>query len=185
MPIPILNARWRRRRTVGACAAVACVCGVAAACGGGSSDVASRDTSVVASPSAGTGAGASPTSAATGECRLSGAWQRCSVVESVERAGYRLQLLRDDVAQPGLSVRGAAYRVGAAELQVFLYADSAAAARAANAVDADDAEPADTRGILRAPAVIRSNNLVALLFDNNDRLRERVQLALAAGLPPD
>ena len=113
-----------------------------------------------------------------------GAWQRCSVVESVERAGYRLELLRDSVAQPGLTIPGAAYRLGSAELQLFLFADSASAVRGAADVDADDAEPADTRGILRPPAVIRSNNLVALLFDNNDRLRERVQLALAAGLPP-
>ncbi len=115
---------------------------------------------------------------------MAGAWQRCSALESVERAGYRLELLQDSVSQPGLAVAGAAYRLGSAELQLFVFADSAAAARGAAALDAGDAEPAATRGILRAPAVIRSNNLVALLFDNNDRLRERVQLALAAGLPP-
>lgn len=153
------------------------------ACGGAATDErqASADApdAIAAAPDP-----ASGTPTAGDGCRMSGAWQRCSAVESVERAGYRLVLLRDSVAQPGLDVRGAAYRLGSAELQLFVLADSAAAMRAATSVDVDDAEPAETRGILRPPAVIRSNNLVALLFDNNDRLRERIQLALAAGLPP-
>ena len=154
-----------------------------AACGGPDADtpVGDSTTAIVADAPAGT---ATPAATDAAGCRLAGAWQRCSVVESIERAGYRLELLRDSLVRDGLDVRGAAYRVGSAELQLFVFADSTAAARAAARVDADDAEAAETRGIRRPPAVIRSNNLVALLFDNNDRLRERIRLALAAGLPP-
>jgi hypothetical protein len=154
-----------------------------AACADAADDRLAPGAATPAADAAPAAAGADP--AASGDaCRMTGAWQRCSAVESVERAGYRLVLLRDSVAHPGIAEAGAAYRLGSAELQLFVFADSAAAARAAAAIDADDAEPVETRGILRPPAVIRSNNLVALLFDNNDRLRERVQLALAAGLPP-
>ena len=117
------------------------------------------------------------------DCPMSGLWRRCSVVKRLESAGLGPVLLADSVSQPSLAISGAAYRVGRAELQVFLFADSAGAARQAAAVDAEDARTAQVRGILRPPLVVQSQNLVALVFDNNDRLRERVQLALAAGLP--
>jgi hypothetical protein len=92
-------------------------------------------------------------------------------------------LLAEDVRQPGIAIGGAAYRLGSAELQLFLFADSAGAARQAATVRPDDARPAEVEGIRRAPLVVHSQNLVALLFDNNDRLRERVRLSLSAGLP--
>ena len=117
------------------------------------------------------------------ECPMVGLWRRCSVVKRIESTGLGPVLLADGVRQPGISVGGAAYRLGSAEIQLFLFADSAVAAREAAAVQPDDARPAEVRGIRRAPVVVHSHNLVALLFDNNDRLRERVQLALSAGLP--
>ena len=87
------------------------------------------------------------------------------------------------MGQPGLGIPGTAYRLGSAELQLFLYADSADARRQEATLDVSGARPVDASGVLRAPAVIRSNNLLALLFNNNDRQLERVQLALTAGLP--
>lgn len=165
--------------------------GALVACGGESSPERPTDSvppatvepSAAGTPAAGPAATPGPIAAAGDECPMYGAWQPCSVVERLERAGFGLTPLPGSVRQPGIGTAGAAYRLGAAELQLFLFADSADARRAAASLDADDAEPAATRGIRRAPAVIRSANLVALLFNNNDRQLERVQLALTAGLP--
>ena len=116
-------------------------------------------------------------------CPMFGVWHSCSVQQRLERAGFVLVPARDSVGQPGLDIPGAAYRLGSAELQLYLYADSTDAKAQAARVDRDEASAAEVQGILRPPAVIRSNNLVALLFGNNDRQLERVQLALTAGLP--
>lgn len=121
--------------------------------------------------------------AADSACPMSGLWRRCSVRERLERSGFVVIPASDSVGQPGLGIPGTAYRLGSAELQLFLYADSADARRQESALDAAGARPVDVSGVLRAPAVIRSNNLLALLFNNNDRQLERVQLALTAGLP--
>lgn len=128
-------------------------------------------------------AGAAPADSAAAECPMRGAWRRCSVVERLESAGLGPVLLAEATRQPSLAIPGTAYRLGSAELQLYLYADSAGAARQAAAVDAGDLDPAAVEGILRPPLVLHSQNLVVLLFDNNDRLRERVRLAIMAGLP--
>lgn len=134
--------------------------------------------SSAAAPPAGT-----DTAAAGEECPMYGLWRPCSVQERLERSGFVVQPGRDSVGQPGLGISGTAYRLGSAELQLYLYADSVDARREASALDARGARPAVVSGVLRPPAVIRSNNLLALLFNNNDRQLERVQLALTAGLP--
>ena len=105
------------------------------------------------------------------------------MVRRLESAGLGPVPLDGAVRQPGISVEGSVIRLGRGELQIFLYADSLRARSDAERVAPRDAEPARTRGILRPPAVIRSGNLVALLFNNNDRQLERVQLAITAGLP--
>jgi hypothetical protein len=124
-----------------------------------------------------------PTAADESGCPMRGSWRACSVVERLERAGFGVAPLGDSVRHPRLGITGRAYRVSGAELHVFLYADSADARRASVAVVPRDLRASATRGIRRPPAVIHSQNLVALLFNNNDHQLERVQLALTAGLP--
>lgn len=116
-------------------------------------------------------------------CAMFGLWQPCSVIRRLESAGLGPVPLEGAVRQPGISIDGSAFRLGRGELQVYLYADSASAIGEAGRVEPRRTEPARTRGIRRPPTVIRSGNLVALLFNNNDRQLERVQLALTAGLP--
>lgn len=74
--------------------------------------------------------------------------------------------------------------LGRSELRVFLYRDSLTAAR--------DLADVDTLTLARkgaafpwpsAPTVIRSANLVAVLFDAGAEKIERVQLTLSAGAP--
>jgi hypothetical protein len=164
----------------------------AVGCGG---DATSRDAVVaarpmiestaVAVPATDSAAPPSGDTSTTGAapCPMAGLWHSCSVIERLTRSGLGTEPLTDSVRQPGLTIAGTAYRMGEAELQLFLYADTADARREAAAVRRDDAEPSATAGILRPPAVIHSLNLVALLFNNNDRQLERVELAITAGLP--
>ena len=118
-----------------------------------------------------------------GSCPLYGAWQLCSVADRLERAGFVLRPVEGTVSQPGLDREGVAYLLGSAELQLYVYADSVGATAAEDRLDVREARPAEATGIRRPPRAIRSNNLLALMFNNNDRQLERVQLALAGGLP--
>ncbi len=141
---------------------------------------AARDGSTSASPDDSSGMGAA---AASQPCPMTGLWRRCNVEERLERAGFVVRPGSDSVSQPGLLIAGTAVRLGRAELQLYFYADSSDARRQAEALDVGAARPEDATGVLREPSVIRSNNLLALLFNNNDRQLERVELALTAGLP--
>lgn len=199
-----------RRCVVGLLAlALATGCGGGDRTGGGRPDSAAPDSAaVVAQPAAGgaqggveggaagapaaraenltplgAGAAAAALDLPDGSCPLYGQWQLCSVADRLERSGFVLRPVEGLVGQPGLELQGSAYLLGRAEIQLYLYADSAGAADAERAVDVGKARPAEATGILRPPAAIRSNNLLALVFNNNDRQLERVQLALAGGLP--
>ena len=164
------------------------------ACGGGDAPPADApgarplEEPAAAAPSvpdapAGGAAGADSAGGAD-DCPMRGLWRQCAVVERLERSGFGVEVVPDTVRQPGLSIPGSVLRLGATELQLFLYADSADARREAALARPADAEPAAVRGIRRAPAVIHSTNLVALYFNNDDHRLERVQLAITAGLPP-
>jgi hypothetical protein len=155
------------------------------ACGGRDDAPPDDDTAAprALADSAPTAAAPGAPAAADTSCPMHGLWRRCSVVERLERSGYAVTALPDTVRQPGVAIAGSALRLGAAELQLFLFADTADARRQAAAVRPNDARPHAARGIRRPPAVIHSLNLVALLFNNDDHQLERVQLALTAGLP--
>jgi hypothetical protein len=79
-----------------------------------------------------------------------------------------------------------AFRValGRSELRVFLYRDSLAMAKDLASVDTLTIAP---KGAAfpwpSAPTVIRSANLLAILFDASAEKMERLQLTLTAGAP--
>lgn len=103
--------------------------------------------------------------------------------ERLDRAG--LAPRRDSVAvrQPFMHVPGVRFHVGGAELQVYVYPDSAARARDTGPLDTLTVSPPSAPVTWPAPAsLIVSNNLAAILLAQNDRQRERVRLALEAGL---
>lgn len=119
-------------------------------------------------------------------CRLTGAWQPCSVEDRMTHAGLVWKKKDDPAAWPFLAVTGANYGVGAAddEVHVFLY-DSEAARRADT--DKLDSLAVAPKGEHRTwkvmPLLVTSNNLAALVFTRNERSQERIALALSAGLP--
>ena len=148
-----------------------------AACGGDrrppAFDTAGRDTVATAMP-------ATPD---TG-CAMVLPWRACSALERLEAAGLAPRE-RGVVRQPFFSVEGAAFALGDDdEVQTFVFADSVAAARESDALDSVRvAPPTMLINWRRRPTLMRSANLVAILLSDDDRMIERVSLALGAGLP--
>jgi hypothetical protein len=125
-----------------------------------------------------------PPSAATNDgCPRTGKWELCNVRRRLVDAGLVPQP-RDSVRPSFLTVPGAVFAVGGGELQLFLYADSAARARDLARFDTVRAQPRDTTVTWSAPATfIASNNLAAIFLSDSETQIERVKLALTAGLP--
>ena len=125
----------------------------------------------------------STTAAPDTGCVLALPWRACSVLDRLERAGLAPQE-RGIVRQPFFTVEGRVYVLGDAELQTFIFADTAAAAMQTAALDSVRVSP-PTMSIAwrRKPTLIRSANLVAILLSDDERQTERVALAIEAGLP--
>lgn len=169
-------------------AALAVVLAVACGRGGDAPRTAGAAPAAVAAPAGGVGgsAASAPAVAAPAKppCLHDGRWRACALTDRLERAGLVPKAGTDTVRYDFLSVPGVRWRVGGAELHVFLYGDGAAADRDVAALDTARVSP---RGTFRhwdtRPVLVRSGNLVAILLTLNDRLAERVQLALTAGAP--
>lgn len=119
-------------------------------------------------------------------CVLRGRWRLCSVEDRLDRAGLAPRIHPDTLRQPFMGVAGRVIHLGTAELQVFLYADAAAAAQDVAQLDpVRVAPPSMIIDWIAPPTLITSNNLVAILLSTNARQIERVRNALTAGLPPE
>ena len=155
-----------------------------AACGG-------RGERAADSAAAAGAAAAAPAVAASGAkpdstCpNLTGRWDECNVRQRLERAGLAPRRAPAAVHQPIFRVPGISYVVGRAELQIFLYPDSAALARDLARVDTVRVQPRDGAPIAwgSTPTLMTSNNLAAVLLSDDATQVERVQLAMTAGLP--
>lgn len=157
-----------------------------AACAGDTRAPAPGDTATAASTAAARATPAAERAPAPADtsCPMFGAWRECSVVKRLESAGLVPERLAGAAVQPAMSVAGTAYRLGGAELQLFLLADSAAAARdAARFQPGTAAQPVSDVTYTLPPVVLTSGNLAAVVFARTERQLERVQLALTAGLP--
>ena len=117
-------------------------------------------------------------------CPATGAWQMCSVIERLERAGLAPRR-EDDVAREApLSQAGVMITLGRSELRVFIYADRAARERDQSRLDRTKyVSAADPLSMQAEPTLIASENLLAILRSRSDHQRERVSDALTAGPP--
>jgi hypothetical protein len=108
------------------------------------------------------------------------------VVERLERSGLAPRF-KDSVTRASFAVPGAVYRLGRAELELFLYEDTLRLKRDVAAMDTLRVAPAGQTGSWPVPPrLLRSGNLLGVLLTLNDRQAERVALALTAGAPqPD
>ncbi|HEX5830063.1 MAG TPA: hypothetical protein VFY16_03710 [Gemmatimonadaceae bacterium] len=154
-----------------------------AACAGDTRAPAPGDTATAISTAVAPAAESAPAPADT-SCPMFGAWRECSVVKRLESAGLAPERLAGAAVQPAMSVAGTAYRLGGAEIQIFLFADSAIATRDASRFQPGSAaQPVSDVTYTLPPVVLTSGNLTAVVFARTERQLERVQLALTAGLP--
>lgn len=119
---------------------------------------------------------------------LSPLWDVDRASERLFRAGIAPRRITPTPAVPpflAAATSSAAFHVGRdGEVRVFIFADSGARRRATEALDARTVAPAGTSSPWPdRPLLIVGQNLAAVMLGGRDQLRERVQLALEAGLP--
>jgi hypothetical protein len=163
-------------------AAIAAVAVIAACRGNAAEERGQSQASAV--DTRGTRAGDAASASAKPLCPPTGAWQLCSVVERLDRAGLAPQQQPGRVVEPPLSPAGVAMRLGKSELRIFLYADRATREREQSRLDATKYVSASQPLSMRVePTLIVSENLLAILRSRSDQQRERVSDALTAGPP--
>ncbi len=119
-------------------------------------------------------------------CPRDGLWKSCALLDRITRAGLFFKAAGDTVAVTYLKPRGIRFQVGlSASLIAFFYADTNALAGDWRTLDTLRLTPkGDTIGAWPSrPEVIRSANLVVVMFSGDMLQRERVRLAVTAGAP--
>ena len=119
-------------------------------------------------------------------CPRDGTWKACHLEDRINKAGMGIKVLDTlhlaTVDQPAIH-----YRIGkTATLAALFFPDSAAGQEATAALDAHTlTPPGDTLGgwPARPIEVVRSANLIAVLFGVSETQAERVRLAITAGAP--
>jgi hypothetical protein len=163
--------------------AITAITAADAACGGSASEQRGQPQAAVVDTRA-VGASGLARARVKPLCPATGAWQLCTVVERLERAGLAPRQDPDPVREGPLSASGVAIMLGRSELRVFLYADRAARERDQARLDSTRYAAATEPLSMRAePTLIASENLLAILRSRNDHQRERVSDALTAGPP--
>ena len=125
-----------------------------------------------------------PTPATTGRPKdtVAGAsrlqWSLANVEEALHRNGLN-PIRAGLVKQPFLGADGTLYHIGAADLQVYLYADAGAVARDTDPLDTVRVAPPQLQISWRMPpALIVDNNMAAILLTRDDALRRRIRAAI-------
>ena len=155
---------------------------IAVACGGREQQRVAVD-SLPATPAA-TQTAAGP--AGKPSCPANGQWSECAVFDRLDHAGLapRRDTSAGVIELAPLKQRGTRLLVGNAELDVFIYPDTAHRAQDEAGLDRSKYIEATAEPTLRGEAtLIRSMNLLAVLRSRNDHQRERVSDALSAGPP--
>ncbi|MEQ1691253.1 MAG: hypothetical protein ABMA00_08220 [Gemmatimonas sp.] len=119
-------------------------------------------------------------------CPRTGQWQPCALVDRVVHAGLSFKATDDSMRVPFLPVPGVRYRVAVTDtLLAFFFADSTALRKALMRLDTVRMAPLgdSVTPWPSTPIVIRSANLLALYFAENERQIERLRLAITAGAP--
>jgi hypothetical protein len=180
---------WLRNLHVAYVVAAAAIAEVLLSCSGGTSDESgnpSRSATTPGSRAEAVASAPSATSAASPKpvCPATGAWQICSVIERLDRAGLAPRRESGEVREARLSTPGVAILLGRSELRIFVYADRAARERDQARLDVSKYISAGEPVSMQAePTLIVSENLLAILRSRSDHQRERVSDALTAGPP--
>ncbi len=137
------------------------------------------DTAAAASSATANVPGAGPT------CQRTGHWSECTVRIRLDQSGLAPQSGTDKVGSlPTLAPKPLTLTIGNAGIAYYLYPDSTA--RRAAAATLDTAKYiAQTRPVsMKAETtLIENDNVLVLLFSQNEHQRERVADAITAGPP--
>lgn len=130
------------------------------------------------------GAAVAPPSAESNACPADGHWAECSIMERLDRAGLAPHRDSGLVHEAPLSRSGFRVKVGSADLDLYIYPDSAARAQDEAKLDGKKYIAYDApQTMLAEPTLIHSANLLAILHSRRDQQRERVSDAITAGPP--
>jgi hypothetical protein len=115
-------------------------------------------------------------------------WDVGRVSERLVRAGVAPRRIEPAPQVPAFfsaAIASAAFNVGkGGELRVFIFADSAARRKTTDALDTTTASPRGAPSVWpQPPRLIVGQNFAGIMMGGTVVLKERVQLALEAGLP--
>jgi hypothetical protein len=118
-------------------------------------------------------------------CPRTGLWALCSLEKRLTQSGFVVNHVTEPAPRrAGFSVGPVAYKLGRSRLEVFIYADSAAARRDVAKLDSLTASPRGAGNVWgTAPTFVHSGNLLAVFLTDSPQQAERLSLALTAGAP--
>ena len=142
------------------------------ACGSGTGD-GNRQNQVPPPPAATV---AHPKDTAAGASRPQ--WTLANLEQVLRKNGMN-PVREGAVRQPFMGGEGVLYRVGPAELQVYLYADAGAVARDTDPLDTARVAPPNMQVSWRMPpTLIVDNNMAAILLTSDDALRRQIRAVI-------
>lgn len=118
-------------------------------------------------------------------CSHDGKWALCSIERRLKQSGFVVKHVEDTTHRAGFSVKPAVYMLGKSRLEIFLYRDSASAARDVAKLDTLTVGPVGkpSQWGNSPPTLIRSANIAAVFLSLSPRQTERAVNALTAGPP--
>ena len=123
-----------------------------------------------------------PSSGPATDAGVNGLWTIASLEKRLDLQGMVPIRMPDTIRHSFFSVPGTGYRLGNAELQVFIYRDTVSRARDVSLLDTATVSPRGTTPAWAKRATLVTNaNLAAILLSDNALQTERVQRALMAG----
>jgi hypothetical protein len=117
-----------------------------------------------------------PKDTVAGASRLQ--WTLPNLEEALRKKGLN-PVRGGPVKQPFLGGEGVSYKIGPAELQIYLYADAGAVARDTDPLDTTRVAPPTMQVSWRMPpTLIVDNNMVGILLTRDEALRRRIRAAI-------
>lgn len=119
------------------------------------------------------------------DCPHNGKWALCGIERRLKQSGFVVKRVDDTTHRAGFTVKPAVYTLGKSRLEIFLYRDSASAARDILKLDTLTVGPVGKPSQWGAipPTLIRSANIAAVILSESARQIERAVNALTAGPP--
>ncbi len=113
-----------------------------------------------------------------------GRWDQEQLTQRLVNAGLAPRADDSLPSHPKFPVQPVGLRVGKAHLLAWIFADSTARKKVSATIDTLTAIPqGQPNPWAEPPMFVEHNNLIAVLVGGSDRQRERVRLAIEAGLP--